>query len=219
MRANLSYGELVTPKSGRVRVVPMVDEVAQQLARLAPGPTRPATTIRSLSRCSAAGLTQARCAAAMWRRQDGQDSERFRSTRCATSSVPSPSTGRPLCKSKPGWAIPISRRPRDTCTTERSAATLICSRSPSPWTRASRIAWRQARPRRGAWRPLDGDLVHSRAHPAPSPRFRRRLLAAVPIRRPPPVRYGAPSIARTGGRRPGSCGKACHWRRTRPPFG
>jgi integrase len=34
VRANLSYGELVTPKSGKVRVVPMVDEVAQRLARL-----------------------------------------------------------------------------------------------------------------------------------------------------------------------------------------
>jgi integrase len=35
VRANLSYGELVTPKSGKVRVVPMVDLVAQRLARLA----------------------------------------------------------------------------------------------------------------------------------------------------------------------------------------
>ena len=29
VRANYSHGELVTPKSGKVRVVPMVDEVAQ----------------------------------------------------------------------------------------------------------------------------------------------------------------------------------------------
>jgi integrase len=35
VRANLSYGQIVTPKSGKVRVVPMVDEVAQRLARLA----------------------------------------------------------------------------------------------------------------------------------------------------------------------------------------
>jgi integrase len=35
VRANLSYGEIVTPKSGKVRVVPMVDEVAQRLAQLA----------------------------------------------------------------------------------------------------------------------------------------------------------------------------------------
>jgi integrase len=35
VRANLSYGRIVTPKSGKVRVVPMVDEVAQRLARLA----------------------------------------------------------------------------------------------------------------------------------------------------------------------------------------
>jgi integrase len=34
VRANYSHGELVTPKSGKVRVVPMVDEVAQRLARL-----------------------------------------------------------------------------------------------------------------------------------------------------------------------------------------
>jgi integrase len=34
MRANYSHGELVTPKSGKVRSVPMVPEVAQVLARL-----------------------------------------------------------------------------------------------------------------------------------------------------------------------------------------
>jgi integrase len=35
VRGNLSYGHIVTPKSGKIRVVPMVDEVARQLARLA----------------------------------------------------------------------------------------------------------------------------------------------------------------------------------------
>jgi integrase len=35
VRGNLSYGQIVTPKSGKVRVVPMVDEVAHRLARLA----------------------------------------------------------------------------------------------------------------------------------------------------------------------------------------
>jgi integrase len=34
VRANYSYGELVTPKSGKIRTVPMVAEVAQALARL-----------------------------------------------------------------------------------------------------------------------------------------------------------------------------------------
>jgi integrase len=34
VRANYSYGELVTPKSGKVRSVPMIPEVAQALARL-----------------------------------------------------------------------------------------------------------------------------------------------------------------------------------------
>lgn len=34
VRANYSFGELVTPKSGKVRSVPMVPEVAQALARL-----------------------------------------------------------------------------------------------------------------------------------------------------------------------------------------
>jgi integrase len=34
VRANYSFGELVTPKSGKVRSVPMVGEVAQALARL-----------------------------------------------------------------------------------------------------------------------------------------------------------------------------------------
>jgi integrase len=35
VRGNLSYGQIVTPESGKVRVVPMVGEVAQHLARLA----------------------------------------------------------------------------------------------------------------------------------------------------------------------------------------
>jgi integrase len=34
VRGNYSHGEIVTPKSGKVRVVPMVPEVAQHLARL-----------------------------------------------------------------------------------------------------------------------------------------------------------------------------------------
>ena len=34
VRANYSYGELVTPKSGKIRSVPMVPDVAQALARL-----------------------------------------------------------------------------------------------------------------------------------------------------------------------------------------
>lgn len=34
VRANYSHGELVTPKSGKVRTVPMVDDVAQRFARL-----------------------------------------------------------------------------------------------------------------------------------------------------------------------------------------
>jgi integrase len=42
VRANLSYGELVAPKSGKVRVVPMVDEVAERLARLGARPNQSA---------------------------------------------------------------------------------------------------------------------------------------------------------------------------------
>ena len=41
VRGNLSYGVVTTPKSGEVRVVPRVDEVAQHLAPLA---TRPLQT-------------------------------------------------------------------------------------------------------------------------------------------------------------------------------
>jgi integrase len=44
VRGNLSYGQIVTPKSGKVRVVPMVDEVAVCLARLAGRFTRCATS-------------------------------------------------------------------------------------------------------------------------------------------------------------------------------
>lgn len=34
VRANYSYGQLVTPKSGKVRTVPMVPDVAAALARI-----------------------------------------------------------------------------------------------------------------------------------------------------------------------------------------
>jgi hypothetical protein len=34
VRANYSYGQLVTPKSGKVRTVPMVPDMATALARL-----------------------------------------------------------------------------------------------------------------------------------------------------------------------------------------
>jgi integrase len=37
VRANLSFGELVAPKSGKVRVVPMIEEVARPLAKLGAG--------------------------------------------------------------------------------------------------------------------------------------------------------------------------------------
>ncbi len=50
VRGNYSFGEVVTPKSGKVRVVPMVPEVAAGLRASASASASPATTTRVLQR-------------------------------------------------------------------------------------------------------------------------------------------------------------------------
>ncbi len=88
VRANYSLGELVTPKSGKVRSVPMVAEVAQ-----APRPPRPTRAFRRgrrsrVRRRRRAGTrTRARCAAATWPRRSAPGCGRSRFTRCATTSA------------------------------------------------------------------------------------------------------------------------------------
>jgi Phage integrase, N-terminal SAM-like domain/Phage integrase family len=127
VRGNLSYGQVVTPKSGKVRVVPMVDEVARRLARLAErevqtGDEDPVSSPPP----SAATSTRARYGDASSTPPDAPGCARCRSTRCATSSARWPSTRPRLCKSRRGWATPTSRPPPDTSTTAPSAKTQRC---------------------------------------------------------------------------------------------
>jgi Phage integrase family len=115
VRRNLAMGELTTPKSGRVRVVPMVAQVAQPLARWLNVTGSPATRTSCSARRPARRLTPARCAAATTQPSRALACARCPSTACATISAPWPSIARPSSRYKLGWATPTSRPPRATC--------------------------------------------------------------------------------------------------------
>ena len=114
VRTNYSFGELVTPKSGKVRSVPMIPEVAQAIARL--GQRDHFTGDRTL--CSparaAATSTRARSGAATKRPPGAPDCGDCRSTPCATTSDRWRSTAPHSYRSNRGWATPTSRPPPAT---------------------------------------------------------------------------------------------------------
>ncbi len=87
VRANYSYGELVTPKSGKIRSVPMIPDVAQALARL--GQREHFTADEDpvfATHASAPTSTRALCAAATTPPRGAPSCARCRFTRCATTS-------------------------------------------------------------------------------------------------------------------------------------
>jgi hypothetical protein len=104
---NLSYGRVVTPNSGKVRVVPMVDDVAQRLARLADRDLQTADEDAVLASPLGGHLDPS----ALRRRfVDATRRAELRTpTPCATSSPPGPSTRPHSSKSRHGWATPTSR--------------------------------------------------------------------------------------------------------------
>ena len=88
VRASYAAGELTTPKSGKVRSVPMAPDVAAALARLGHRePTGPATTISSSRASPATTSTAPRCAAATTRPCGARVCGRSASTTCATRSA------------------------------------------------------------------------------------------------------------------------------------
>lgn len=133
VRGNYSHGEVVTPKSGKVRVVPMVPEVAQHLARLGQrerfardddpvfvsdvGATSTPRHSDGATRPPASGLSCAYC----------------RSIRCAIILGRSPSTGLRSSKSRRGSGTGISRRRPGTSTIVLRPRTRRC------WPRPSRF--------------------------------------------------------------------------------
>ena len=79
VRASYAEGELTTPKSGKVRSVPMAPDVAEALAALGAAPQRgPATTTWCSPARPARSSTGARCAAATSRRSSAPACARLR---------------------------------------------------------------------------------------------------------------------------------------------
>jgi integrase len=111
VRANYSFGELVTPKSGKVRAVPMVPAVSDALANL---------RLRELfiddDDPVFIGSAGGHLDASALRRRYELGFARCRFTPCATISDPWRSTKHPSSKSKPGWVTPTSRPPPATST-------------------------------------------------------------------------------------------------------
>jgi integrase len=131
VRANYSFGELVTPKSGKVRSVPMVPDVAQALARLGQrerftadddpvfaGTVGGHLDASALRRRYVAAVRAPACAS-------------FRFTRCATISGRWRSIGRRSCRSGRGWGTRTSRRRLVISTPRAGSATRFSSLAPS----------------------------------------------------------------------------------------
>jgi site-specific recombinase XerD len=135
LRVRRSYnihGGLGTPKSGKVRSVPLVPEVARALARLGERKEFVATTSSCFRTTSAASWTPARCAIATRPRSRPRDYGLSASTTFATPSAPWPSAGPRSRPSRRGWATLTFRRRCATSTTATVATKPEFSRKPSP---------------------------------------------------------------------------------------
>lgn len=114
VRANYSHGGLVTPKSGKVRSVPMVPEVAQALARL----SQRELFMGHEDPVFVGQIGQHMDASALRRRYanvpKALSCAHYRSTHCATTSARWRSIAPRSCRFNRGWAMHISRRPLAT---------------------------------------------------------------------------------------------------------
>ena len=125
LRVARSYteGHLTTPKSGRIRSVPMAPDVATTLARL--GQRDHATGLEGL--VFSGPLAEFLDASALYRRykaaltRAGLRPVRFHDLR-HTSARPRFARRR-FCRSRRGWVTRTSRRPCATCTTRRDQRT------------------------------------------------------------------------------------------------
>ncbi len=111
VRANYSYGELVTPKSGKIRSVPMVPEVADHLADSRSATRSPAMKTPCSSARTGVTWTHRLSDVATPTPSRGPSCDRCLSTPCATTSDRWPSTARRLSKSNRGWDTHTSKQP------------------------------------------------------------------------------------------------------------
>ena len=147
-RSYTAHGGLSSPKSGRVRSVPMVPDVARALAALATREWFTATTTSCSPARPEATRTAPRCGSATRPRPSARVCGRCASTICATPSGRSP-FGEPRCRRfRRGWATRASRRRCATSITATAAMKPDCSprRSASSSQRP-----RSHAPRRDTW--------------------------------------------------------------------
>ena len=109
VRASYHEGVLTTPKSGKVRSVPMAPDVASALAKLDSAIASRLTTIWRSSAKTAAIWTDRRSAAATTLRANEPACAVFASTICATRSAPDDRQGR----HPPGPGVDGTRRHPD----------------------------------------------------------------------------------------------------------
>ena len=117
VRASYSHRELTTPKSGKGRAVPMVDAVAQALARLGQRDRFTGPDDLVFPGLSAATSTTPPYAAGSRPPVLRRACEHCAFTICATPSAPMPSAPLIPANSRNGWATPTSRPPRFTSRT------------------------------------------------------------------------------------------------------
>lgn len=110
VRASYTEGGLTTPKSGKVRAVPMAPQVATDWRSSPLGrPTSPIPTSSFPARRAPTSTPQP-CTAATSARWTMPACARCDSTICATRSALGRSARRRSCRSKHGWATRTSRR-------------------------------------------------------------------------------------------------------------
>jgi integrase len=121
VRGSYAMGELTTPKSGKVRSVPLIDGAARLLAVLAQRSRFTGETIWSSATRSAAGSATTASAGATPPRSPRRSCARRASTTFATPSGASQSPAPTSSRSRHGWATPTSRRGCATSTAATAA--------------------------------------------------------------------------------------------------
>ena len=130
VRASYAAGALTTPKSGKLRSVPMAPQVAETLARLG-AHRRPTTRLVFLGE-GGGYLDGSRAPPPLQARpRPSRVSAPSASTTSATPSAPARSPRPTSCASRSGWATPTSPRPCATSTTSRAPKTPASSPPPS----------------------------------------------------------------------------------------
>jgi integrase len=127
VRASYAAGELSAPKSGKVRSVPMVREVAEHLAALSSRDESAGDDQLAFGEYGGDWLNDDRLRRRYSKALAAAGLRRLRFHDCATPSVPWLLRARTSWRCRPGWATPTSRPRCATCTTA------IAGSPPSGW--------------------------------------------------------------------------------------